>query len=213
VRSLINHPLGGPAAQGSTRAIEDLALTCRRLSERRWGGLIVLERRTGLQEYAETGVRIEGTVSMEFLLTIFFPNSPLHDGAVIVHGDRVVAAGCLLPLSEHTGHYQDLGTRHRAAIGITEQTDSLALVVSEETGVISLANNGRLVRNLDESKVKSVLSLLYGPQSSDGNLMGAWLRRRLGLGVAASPDMQGDGAEDGKEPDGKSNETSAEMRV
>ena len=133
--------------------------------------------------------------------------------AVIVHGDRVVAAGCLLPLSEHAGHYPDLGTRHRAAIGITEQTDSLALVVSEETGVISLANNGRLVRNLDESKVKSVLSLLYGPQSSDGNLMGAWLRRRLGLGVAASPVVQGDEAEDGKKPDGKSNETSAEMRV
>lgn len=205
VRVLLNHPLGVATAQGSTRAIEDLALTCRRLAERRWGGLIVLERKTGLQEYADTGVRIEGTVSLEFLLTLFFPNSPLHDGAVIVRGDRVVAAGCLLPLSEGSGHYQELGTRHRAAIGITEQTDALALVVSEETGVISLANNGRLVRNLDEVKVRKVLSLLYGPQQADENPLGTWLRRRLGLSTPSSSRA------DGQQADSKSNEKSVEL--
>lgn len=175
---LVNNPLVGQQPHGSTRTIDDIALTCRRLSERRWGALIVLERGTGLQEYVDTGVRIDGAVTSEFLLTIFFPNSPLHDGAVIVHGDRVVAAGCLLPLSESSGHYQELGTRHRAAIGITEQTDALALVVSEETGTISLANNGRLVRNLDEGRVRTVLNILYGPQSTETQMVGQWLRRR-----------------------------------
>ncbi len=178
LRALVNNPLVGQVAHGPARAIEDIALTCRRLSERRWGALLVLERRTGLQEYVDTGVKIDGAVSLEFLLTIFFPNSPLHDGAVIIQGDRVVAAGCLLPLSDSSGHYQELGTRHRAAIGITEQTDALALVVSEETGTISLANNGRLVRNLDENKIKKVLTLLYGPQTSERQIIPPWLRRR-----------------------------------
>ena len=178
LHSLFNYPLVRQSNAGPTRVIDDLALTCRRLAERRWGGLIVLERTTGLQEYVDTGIKIDGAVSLEFLLTIFFPNSPLHDGAVIVHGDRVVAAGCLLPLTESSGHYQELGTRHRAAIGITEGTDALALVVSEETGVISLANNGRLVRNLDESKVQKVLALLYGQQSNERQVVGQWLRRR-----------------------------------
>ncbi|MHB1006260.1 MAG: diadenylate cyclase CdaA [Chloroflexota bacterium] len=186
--SIFNYPLVRQNKAGSTRAIDDLALTCRRLAERRWGGLIVLERTTGLQEYVDTGVKIDGAVSLEFLLTIFFPNSPLHDGAVIVQGDRVVAAGCLLPLTESSGHYQELGTRHRAAIGITEGTDALALVVSEETGVISLANNGRLVRNLDESKVQKVLALLYGQQIGERQVVSQWLRRRAATLTGQAPD-------------------------
>ena len=193
LRAIVNSPLIGQVTHGSARAIEDIALTCRRLAERRWGALIVLERRTGLQEYVDTGVKIDGAVSLEFLLTIFFPNSPLHDGAVIIQGDRVVAAGCLLPLSESSGHYQELGTRHRAAIGITEQTDALALVVSEESGVVSLANNGRLVRNLDENKVKKVLTLLYGPQASENQFLGPWLRRRA-AGSAGGPPAGGQSA-------------------
>ncbi len=177
-RSLVNNPLVTPHGVTSTRTIDNLASTCRRLSERRWGGLIVLERSTGLQEYAESGVNIDGAVSSEFLLTVFFPNSPLHDGAVIVRGDRVVAAGCLLPLSEGTDHYHGLGTRHRAGIGITEQTDALALIVSEETGIISLANNGRLVRNLDEARLRTALTLLYATQARESLSFADRLRMR-----------------------------------
>jgi diadenylate cyclase len=159
VRELLYPAIGYQGAQGLPRTIEEVAKACRWLSERRYGALIVLERNTGLQEYAESGVLIDGLVSMECLLTVFFPNSPLHDGAVIIRGDRIAAAGCLLPLSGNTADYQ-LGTRHRAALGVTEATDAISVVVSEETGVISLANNGRLVRNLDENKVKRVLSIL-----------------------------------------------------
>lgn len=185
LRPMLNSPLGAQFAHGTTKAIEDIALTCRRLAERRWGALVIFERRTGLQEYADTGVRVDGTVSLEFLLTVFFPNSPLHDGAVIVHGDRVVAAGCLLPISENTSH-QELGTRHRAALGITELTDAIAIVVSEETGIISIANNGRLVRNLDENKIKKVLTLLYGQQYGENPFVGLWQRRRPGKGPSNS---------------------------
>jgi diadenylate cyclase len=199
LRPMFSYPLGPQVAHGTARAIEDIAVTCRRLSERRWGALIVLERRTGLQEFSDTGVRVDGTVSVEFLLTVFFPNSPLHDGAVVVHGDRVVAAGCLLPLSESDTHYQELGTRHRAALGITEITDAIAIVVSEETGIISIANNGRLVRNLDENKVKKVLTLLYGSQRNENPFLNMWLRRRP---ATNAPDGQAGGSSQGNAESG-----------
>jgi diadenylate cyclase len=97
------------------------------------------------------------------LLNVFYPHAPLHDGAVIVRGERVVAAGCLLPLTESGVSFGHLGTRHRAAIGISERTDAVAIVVSEETGQISIANNGRMVRNLDEEKLRKVLQVIYRP--------------------------------------------------
>ncbi|MHB1130756.1 MAG: diadenylate cyclase CdaA [Chloroflexota bacterium] len=199
LRPMLNYPLGASPAHGTARAIEDIALTCRRLAERRWGALIVLERRTGLQEYSDTGVRVDGAVTVEFLLTVFFPNSPLHDGAVIVHGDRVVAAGCLLPLSDDSNHYQELGTRHRAALGISEETDAIAIVVSEETGIISIANNGRLVRNLDENKVKKVLTLLYGPQRSENQFLNTWLRRRATPSDGKARKEEGGSTQEGAE--------------
>ncbi|TAK23274.1 MAG: TIGR00159 family protein [Chloroflexota bacterium] len=177
IRGLINRPLGAQETQGVEKAIDDIARACRRFAERRQGALIVLERETGLQEYAETGVIVDGQVSTEFLLQIFYPNSPLHDGAVIIHGDRLVAAGSVLPLSSNSLD-GSLGTRHRAAIGITEQSDALAVVVSEETGIISLANNGRLVRNLNEAKLRKVLGLIYGPAGQDSVFHLARWRRR-----------------------------------
>lgn len=157
---LINRPLYSQANPGVSRTVDEICRAIRRLAEFRYGALIVLERETGLQEYAETGVGIDGIVSTEFLLALFFPNSPLHDGAVIIRGDKVASASSVLPLSENPSDYQ-LGTRHRAALGITEITDALAIVVSEETGIVSFANNGRIVRHLDENKLRKVLMVLY----------------------------------------------------
>lgn len=148
------------AASEPEQVVDIIASACRVFSERRWGALIVVERNTALGEYADTGVKIDGLLGVEHLLSIFYPNSPLHDGAVIIRGDRIVAAGCVLPLAEGMALGHTLGTRHRAAVGITERTDALSVVVSEESGQISIANNGRMVRNLDESKLRKVLSIL-----------------------------------------------------
>jgi len=126
------------------------------------GALIVIERETGLQDAAETGVMIEADLSVELLGTIFTPRSPLHDGAVIVRGDRIVAAGTVLPLSETQIYRERFGTRHRAAVGITEGTDALAVVVSEETGAISLVVRGRIVRHLDEDRLRGALVTQLG---------------------------------------------------
>jgi len=150
----------GPATSNQ-RTIDIVATAAGRLAERSWGALIVLERQDRLGEYADTGVRLDGALSVEFLLSIFYPHSPLHDGAVIVRGDRILAAACVLPLAEtiETGH--QFGTRHRAAIGITEKSDALSIVVSEERGEVSISNNGRMVRNFDEQKLRHWLPALY----------------------------------------------------
>ncbi len=166
----------GVATSESARVADTIAVAARRLSERRWGALIVLEGETALGEYVQTGVEIDGAISVELLLNIFFPNSPLHDGAVIVRGDRIVAAGCVLPLSETQSRTAHLGTRHRAAIGITESTDAVSVVVSEESGRISLANKGVLQPNLDEGKLRKVLGILYHPTATDP--LPAWIRGR-----------------------------------
>ena len=156
-----------PALSTSAHVVDVIAVAARRLSERRWGALIVLERDTGLGEYVETGVPIDGALSVELVLNVFFPNSPLHDGAVIVRGERLGAAGCVLPLADVHASPVHFGTRHRAAIGITEVADAIAVVVSEETGRISIANNGHLVSNLDEEKLRKVLGILYRPSGGD----------------------------------------------
>jgi uncharacterized protein (TIGR00159 family) len=153
--------LTATAAAANQRTIETVAAAAGRLSERNWGAIIVLERQIPLGEYADTGIRVDAALSVEFILNIFYPHSPLHDGAIIIRDDRVLSAGCVLPLAEsvETGH--QFGTRHRAAIGITTKTDALSIVVSEESGQISISNNGRLVRNLDEQKLKRILPMLY----------------------------------------------------
>ncbi len=134
-----------------------LANTASALSQNKIGALMVIERDTGLGDYADTGIKIDGLVSSEFLINVFIPNTPLHDGATIIRGNRVVAAGCLLPLTDDRTLNKELGTRHRAAIGMTEQTDSVVVVVSEETGIISLAREGRLTRYLDKETLKDTL--------------------------------------------------------
>ena len=135
------------------------------------GALIVVERETGLQDAAETGIMLDAELSVELLETIFTPHSPLHDGAVIVRHERVVSAGVVLPLSE-TGVYRErFGTRHRAALGITEQTDAVAVVVSEETGAVSLVERGRIVRDLDEQRLVQHWSTCWSTRS--------WPRARI----------------------------------
>lgn len=127
------------------------------MSRRKVGALIVFERAVGLEERIETGVQIDGLVTDSLLLNIFEKNTPLHDGAVVIRGNRIVAASCLLPLTEQRNLSQELGTRHRAAIGLSEQSDALVLVVSEETGTISMARNGEIFRYLQAEDVKDML--------------------------------------------------------
>jgi diadenylate cyclase len=156
-RFFIRHPQTiGPEALG--QVIEELVRCTQVLSKSRIGALIALERETGIQNYVETGIKIDGVVSSEFLVNVFIPNTPLHDGAVIIRGDRVAAAGCFLPLSENMNIQKELGTRHRAAIGLTEVSDALVIIVSEETGAISVALDGVISRFLDEKTLKELLS-------------------------------------------------------
>lgn len=154
------------APGGDTQlAINEICKAVSALARQRLGALIVIEQRTGLQQYIDTGVAIDGRVSSELLETIFYKNSALHDMAVIVRGDHIVAAGCMLPLTQNEAHERQYGTRHRAAIGVTEQTDAISIAVSEESGAISIARNGRMVRNLDEARLRSILNLFTRPDS------------------------------------------------
>lgn len=160
---------------GNQKAVTVVAAAAGELARRNWGALIVLERETPLGEYTASGTRLAAEVSPELLVTLFSPHSPLHDGAVIVHGDQIVAAACILPLVEtvvahpdngagRRGTGREMGMRHRAGIGITEKTDALSVIVSEETGRISLANNGRVVVDLDEDRLRRTLNILYKPR-------------------------------------------------
>jgi len=150
--------LGWLFAPGTRREFERvsrvLAQAATSLAAEKVGALIVIERETGLQDSAESGVLVDAKLSSELLETLFTPRSPLHDGAVIVRHDRVVSASVVLPLSETSSYRERFGTRHRAALGITEQTDAVAVVVSEETGQVSLVERGRIVRNLDEERLR-----------------------------------------------------------
>ncbi|QBG48598.1 TIGR00159 family protein [Verrucomicrobia bacterium S94] len=137
--------------------IEPIMQTVKLLSKRKIGALIAIEREIGTRTIQDTGTKMNSSVSAELLSTIFFPHTPLHDGGVIISGDRICAAGCLFPLSQKEELSKTLGTRHRAAIGITEETDAIVVVVSEETGAVSLAYNGRLRRGLGEERLRRVL--------------------------------------------------------
>lgn len=136
------------------------------LSRRRVGALIVFEQRIGLKDIIETGTLIDAQISSALLENIFEPNTPLHDGAVVIRGSKVKAAACILTLSEGKGISRELGTRHRAALGITETTDAITLIVSEETGIISMAKGGRLTRHLDRTGVEQILLGMYHQKES-----------------------------------------------
>jgi diadenylate cyclase len=166
------------------RVLDQVCLACEHLSERRHGALIVLERETGLQEYVDTGVKINSEVSAEILETIFYPKTALHDGAVIIRQDQVAAAACVLPLAGGHIANRQLGLRHRAAIGVTEQSDAVTVVVSEETGILSMAHNGRIIRRLDIKRLRTLLAAVYQPQLV--YLGPRWLRR-LGRGRRRFP--------------------------
>lgn len=141
----------------------EIARAAQGISDDGHGALIVIERETGLEEIAETGVMLHADLSADLLRTIFVRGSALHDGAVIVRGDRIVAAGALLPLAETTVQTERIGTRHRAALGITEQTDAISVVVSEENGQVSLVERARIVRNLNERQLERALRALLEP--------------------------------------------------
>ena len=138
--------------------INEVMAAAMAMSKTRTGALIVLERNTGLSDYIETGVSMDANVSKELLCNIFAKDTPLHDGAAIIRGERVAASACFLPLSDNPYISTSLGTRHRAGIGISEVSDSLVIIVSEETGIISLAHEGKLIRNLDERQLRDMLS-------------------------------------------------------
>ncbi len=146
--------------------VREVATALTNLSRRRVGALVVFEQRIGLKDVTETGTRLDSEISASLLENIFEPNTPLHDGAVVVRGSRIMAAACILPLTESTGISRELGTRHRAALGVTETTDAITLIVSEETGIISMAKEGRLTRHLDKGALEQVLISMYHQKES-----------------------------------------------
>lgn len=160
--------------------IEETVKAVHYLSKRRIGALIVVERETGITDYIETGIKIEAKISSELLINIFIPNTPLHDGAVIVRGEQIMAAGCYLPLSENPFISKELGTRHRAAIGMSEVSDGVCLVVSEETGQVSIATNGVINRDLSSEQLSISLNELLKPKPKTSGSF--WMRKGNGDG-------------------------------
>ena len=137
--------------------LDEVVRACEVMSKKKVGALIAIEREVGLKNYVESGISIDAQVTTELLLSIFFPKSPLHDGGVIIVGDRIASCGSLFPLTQNTNISKSLGTRHRAAIGLTEETDAVSIVVSEETGRISLAIEGQFLSNISASEVEERL--------------------------------------------------------
>ena len=144
-----------------SNAIDVICDSCVELSATSTGALIVIEQRIGLKDIIETGTSLNSQISAALLENIFEPNTPLHDGAVVIRGPRIMAAACILSLSDGKGISRELGTRHRAARGVTETTDAISLIVSEETGTISVARNGRLTRHLDRAALENLLLSIY----------------------------------------------------
>lgn len=140
-----------------TKVVNEIVESVDNLSESKTGALIVIEQDTGLGDISETGTKIDAVVSTALLENIFVPNTPLHDGATIIRGDRISSSGCVLPLTTNKDISKSLGTRHRAALGLSEVSDALVLIVSEETGTISLALNGKLVRNYDKERLQKII--------------------------------------------------------
>ncbi|MDD6763185.1 MAG: diadenylate cyclase CdaA [Clostridiales bacterium] len=160
------------------QVIEDIASAAEDLSKTRTGALIVIERGTRLGEYMHSGTSLDANVTTELLKNIFVPNTPLHDGAVIIRGNKIITAGCVLPLTANTNLSSELGTRHRAALGLSETSDAIIVVVSEETGKISIAINGSLMRNMTRQSLERALTkLLNKEQQSIAPAKRLWLRK------------------------------------
>ena len=164
---LLDPALGGAPVSNTDLIIDEMILAIEHMSRRRVGALIVIENKTRLNDVIATGTRVDGVISQPLIENIFEPNTPLHDGAVVIRVDRVLSAACLLRLSDTTGVGRDLGTRHRAGLGVSEVSDATVFIVSEETGIISMAQGGHLVRHLDETSLRSILHGLYDREEKD----------------------------------------------
>ncbi|MBO6241582.1 MAG: diadenylate cyclase CdaA [Butyrivibrio sp.] len=161
--------LGDPKTQGrfSDRTLNEIVRACVEMAKVRTGALIVIENSHPLTEYERTGIEVDGIVTSQLLINIFEHNTPLHDGAVVIKGDRVTAATCYLPLSDNMGIGKELGTRHRAGVGVSEATDSLTIIVSEETGKISIAYEGELERAVDSDRLRERLRILQDKHTEE----------------------------------------------
>jgi len=181
--------LFGSRGVDTLRVVDEIASVAGSLAERRIGALIVIERGTGLRQYAELGVALDALVSADLLMSVFLPYSPLHDGAAFIRDDRVVAAGCFLPLSRNSQLARQLGTRHRAALGVTEETDAVGVVVSEETGKLSLTVDGGIETLASPDALRRRLLMLLGaPTDGVPAFWRGWLRAvRLGARPAGPP--------------------------
>ena len=157
-----------------TRLVEAMKKSVSYMAKRRIGALISIEKDTGLNEYVETGIKMDSHITSELIINIFIPNTPLHDGAVIVQKNKISAAACYLPLSEIAFISKELGTRHRAALGLSEVTDAITVVVSEETGAISITANGNLHRNLSIQEFEELLRKMWFGPEQDSNLASKW---------------------------------------
>ncbi len=166
----------------ANKVVDELVKASKALSATKTGALMVIERKMGLNDVSDTGIKLDAMITAELVGNIFFVNTPLHDGAAIIRGKRIYAAGCLLPLTEKTGLSKELGTRHRAAIGISEQCDALVLVVSEETGTISIAENGKLTRHLDGEKLAKMIrpAFVHPQKNSIGDFFTKWRKHDAG---------------------------------
>lgn len=196
--SWLRSPFPAQDDQAAESMIDEIVRASHQLSRLRYGALIVIERETGLQDFVSKGVQLNADISRQLLINIFFPNSPLHDAAVVIGDNRILAASVVLPLTDNISASSQLGTRHRAAIGITEESDSLAVVVSEETGQMSVAHSGRLIRNLDQDRLRRVLRTLMRVDRpvQNGRLDGRFGRLRA-LIPAASDSRLADGSAGG----------------
>lgn len=168
------------ASSAIQTTISAVVTAAARLSERRHGALIVIQRLDGLDEYIRTGVALDAQVTPSLLLQVFYPNTPLHDGAVIISGERLVAASCVMPLSASGVLMpipdRKMGLRHRAALGISEVSDAVVVIVSEETGAISVVHTGRMIRRLDAERLENILRAFFGPTSTPRGLARLWSR-------------------------------------
>ena len=161
------------------RTINELIKACYDMGEAKTGALIVIEQTNHLDEYVRTGITVDAVLSSQLLINIFEHNTPLHDGAVVMRGNRIVAATCYLPLSDNMELSKQLGTRHRAGVGISEVSDSVTIIVSEETGQVSVAQNGRLLRNISSSQLREVLEKAQNKKIVDNNKLRQLLKGRV----------------------------------
>lgn len=175
-----------PAHQETIKSVVNATI---RLADRQYGALIIMQRLDGLDDYTKSGVHMDSKITSELLLQIFYPNTPLHDGAVIISGTTLVAAACVLPLSSSgvltSSPERQMGLRHRAALGISEVSDAVAVVVSEETGFISIVHGGRMIRRLDSERLENMLIAFYQPVETPKGIFG-FLKRLLGNNRADS---------------------------